>query len=338
MTWGNQNSEAEAHEQLSYAFDNGVNILDTAEMYPVPTARDTQGQTDRYISTWLRTMPRDKVIVASKVMGYSTGMTYARDSGATVRVDAANIRESVDKSLARLGIDHIDLLQIHWPDRYVPLFGEYDYDLGSVRESVPFVEQLRGLQDVIAQGKVRYVGVSNETPYGVMQFVRAAEEHGLPKIVSIQNSYSLLVRLRFEVDLNEVCAPHHANVGLLAYSPLAGGALTGKYIDADSEAARNGRLNVFTGYMKRFKDSLAQEAVSKYVQVAQKHGLTPAQLALAFVRDRWFVTSNIIGATTMAQLRENLSAYTLQRPLPAEVQADIDDVFRRHRDPSFTEK
>eukprot|EP00850_Spirogloea_muscicola_P020603 SM000221S06941 [mRNA] locus=s221:161523:163746:+ [translate_table: standard] len=274
MTWGNQNSEAEAHEQLSYAFDNGVNILDTAEMYPVPSVRDTQGQTDRYISTWLRTMPRDK----------------------------------------------------------------YDYDLGSVRESVPFVEQLRGLQDVIAQGKVRYVGVSNETPYGVMQFVRAAEEHGLPKIVSIQNSYSLLVRLRLEVDLNEVCAPHHANVGLLAYSPLAGGALTGKYIDADSEAARKGRLNVFSGYMKRFKDSLAQEAVGKYVQVAQKHGLTPAQLALAFVRDRWFVTSNIIGATTMAQLQENLSAYTLQRPLPAEVQADIDDVFRRHRDPSFTKK
>lgn len=334
MTWGNQNTEKEAHEQLSYAFDNGINIFDSAEAYPIPMTAETQGTTDRYISTWLKTMPRDKVIVATKVAGYSERSKYLRDSGETVRVNEANITESVEKSLKRLGTDHIDLLQIHWPDRYVPLFGERVYDLNSVRESVPIVEQLQALKKVIDQGKVRYVGVSNETSWGVMEFTRLSEQMSLPKIVSIQNNYSLINRMAYEVDLVEVCMPQNCNVGLLAYSPLAGGSLSGKYLDAEKSA--KSRLNLFPGYMARYNKSLAKEAIGKYVEVAKKHGLSPVELALGFCRDQWFVTSSIIGATSLEQLKENMDAYATTRPLPEEVRADIDAVFRRYRDPAFT--
>ncbi|KAG0581495.1 hypothetical protein KC19_4G256800 [Ceratodon purpureus] len=257
MTWGNQNTEKEAHEQLSYAFDNGINIFDSAEAYPIPMTAETQGRTDRYISTWLKTMPRDKVIVATKVAGYSEKSTYLRDSGKTLRVNEENITESVEKSLKRLGTDHIDLLQIHWPDRYVPLFGDKMFDPKKVRDSVPILDQLQALKNVVDQGKVRYVGVSNETSWGVMEFTRLANELNLPKIVSIQNSYSLLVRTQFEVDLVEVCLPQNCNVGLLAYSPLAGGSLTGKYI-LNPEASSSGRFNLFPGYMGRYNKSLAR--------------------------------------------------------------------------------
>lgn len=334
MTFGEQNTEAEAHEQLCYAFENGINILDTAEMYPVPPKAATQGSTDRYISTWLKSMPRDKVVVASKVSGYSSN-TWVRDQAEVTRVDQKNIVESVEKSLARLGTDHIDLLQIHWPDRYVPLFGAATYDPSKEREAVPFEEQLAALQAVIQQGKVRYVGVSNESSLGVMQFWHAAKTLGLPKIVSIQNCYNLLVRTRFEVDLVEVCSPRNANVGLLAYSPLAGGVLSGKYLAPGSEAAKKGRLSVFKAYMERYRNPLAEEAVREYVRIAEKHGLTPTQLAQAWVRDRWFVTSNIIGATTMEQLKETLSAYALPRPLAEEVEKEIEAVFQQYRDPSL---
>eukprot|EP00897_Mesotaenium_endlicherianum_P008321 jgi/Mesen1/7517/ME000039S06733 len=334
MTWGNQNTEEEAHRQLSFAFDQGINMFDSAEMYPVPPREHYQGSTDRYIATWLKHQPRDKVLVATKVSGYSVAHGYVRSHGGTVRVDGPNVRESVERSLQRLGVDHIDLLQIHWPDRYVPLFGEYGYDPQKEREAVPFAEQLRVFQDLINEGKVRYLGVSNETSLGVTEFWNLARMQGLPKIVSIQNSYSLLVRNPFEVNLAEVCAPRNANVGLLAYSPLAGGALSGKYIDSDSEAAKKGRFNVFVGYMERFNKSYARDAVREYADVAKKHGMTPAQMALAFVRDRWFVTSNIIGATSMEQLKENLSAYTLQRPLSEDVMRDIDLVFKKYRDPA----
>ncbi|XP_002984321.2 uncharacterized protein LOC9645070 [Selaginella moellendorffii] len=335
MTWGVQNSEADAHEQLSYAFENGINILDTAEMYPVPPAKETQGRTDRYIGSWLKNQSRDKVIIATKVSGYSDRSSYLRESGKTVRVDAANVKESVEKSLLRLGTDHIDLLQIHWPDRYVPLFGEFFYDVSRWRESVSFEEQLEALNSVIQEGKVRYIGVSNETSFGVMRFTDAAEKLGLPKIVSIQNSYSLLVRCRLEVDLTEVCSHHNCNVGLLAYSPLAGGALSGKYANPDSPAAKRGRLNAFPGYMGRYKTSLAQEAVNKYVSLGEQHGLTPVQLALGFVRDRPFVTSSIIGATTMDQLKENIDAFQVPRPLPEEVTAGVEEIFKRYKDISI---
>ncbi|KAL5851803.1 hypothetical protein ACOSQ3_006921 [Xanthoceras sorbifolium] len=336
MTFGEQNTEKEAHEILSYAFGHGINILDTAEAYPIPTKKETQGRTDLYISSWLKSQPRDKVILATKVCGYSERSSYLRDNATVLRVDAANIKESVEKSLKRLNTDYIDLLQIHWPDRYVPLFGEYTYDYSKWRPSVPFVEQLRALQELIDEGKVRYIGVSNETSYGVMEFVHAAKVEGLPKIVSIQNSYSLLVRCRFEMDLVEVCHPNNCNIGLLAYSPLGGGSLTGKYIDINSEAARKGRINLFPGYMERYNISIAKEATIKYMEVAKKHGLTLVQLALGFARDRPFMTSSIIGATSVEQLKEDIDAFfTTERPLPQEVMADIETVFKRYKDPAI---
>lgn len=336
MTFGEQNTEKEAHEILSYATERGINALDTAEAYPIPIRKETQGKTDLYIGSWLKSQPRDKVILATKVSGYSERSSYLRDNAKVLRVDAANIKESVEKSLKRLGTDYIDLLQIHWPDRYVPLFGEFFYDPSKWRPSVPFVEQLKAFQELIDEGKVRYIGVSNETSYGVMEFIHAAKVEGLPKIVSIQNSYSLLVRCRFETDLVEVCHPSNCNIGLLAYSPLGGGSLSGKYIDTNSEAARKGRLNLFPGYMERYNKSVAREATIKYLELAKKHGLTPVQLALGFVRDRPFMTSSIIGATSVEQLKEDVDAFlTTERPLPLEVMADIENIFKRYKDPTI---
>ncbi|XP_054808041.1 uncharacterized protein LOC129310182 [Prosopis cineraria] len=334
MTFGEQNTEKEAHDMLSYAFEHGINALDTAEIYPVPAKQETQGSTDLYIGSWLKSQSRDKIILATKVSGYSERSSYLRDSAKVLRVDASNIKESVEKSLKRLGTDYIDLLQIHWPDRYVGLFGSY-YDPSKWRPSIPFVEQLQAFQELISEGKVRYIGVSNETSYGVMEFVHAANVGGLPKIVSIQNSYSLLVRCHFEIDLVEVCHPKNNNIGLLAYSPLGGGSLTGKYIDINSEGARKGRFNLFPGYMERYNKSVAREATLQYLELAKKHGLTPVELALGFVRDRVFVTSSIIGATSVKQLKEDIDAFTgTQRPLPAEVMADIEQVFKRYKDPT----
>ncbi|KAL2463580.1 NAD(P)-linked oxidoreductase superfamily protein [Forsythia ovata] len=336
MTFGEQNTEKEAHELLSYSFESGINAIDTAEVYPIPIKKETQGRTDLYIGSWLESQPRDKVILATKVSGYSERSTYLRDDAKVVRVDAANIRESVEKSLKRLNTDYIDLLQIHWPDRYVPLFGEYFYDPSKWRSSVSFVEQLRGFQELIDQGKVRYIGVSNETSYGVMEFVHAAKNEGLPKIVSIQNNYSLLVRCKFEIDLVEVCHPNDCNIGLLAYSPLAGGSLTGKYLEIDSEAARKGRFNLFPGYMERYNKSDSKEATKQYLEVAKKHGLTLVELALGFTRDRSFVTSTIIGATSLDQLKEDVAAFlSTERPLPPEVMADVENVFKRYKDPAI---
>ncbi|KAK2453914.1 putative aldo-keto reductase [Trifolium repens] len=336
MTFGEQNTEKESHDILNYAFENGINALDTAEAYPIPMKKETQGKTDLYIASWLKSQSRDKIILATKVCGYSERASYLRDNADILRVDPANIKESVEKSLKRLGTDYIDLLQIHWPDRYVPLFGEYSYDSSKWRPSVPFVEQLQAFQELINEGKVRYIGVSNETSYGVMEFVHAAKVEGLPKIVSIQNSYSLLVRSRFEVDLVEVCHPKNCNIGLLSYSPLGGGSLTGKYIDINSAAAKKGRLNLFPGYMERYNKSIAREATIKYLELAEKHGLTPVQLALGFARDRPFMTSSIIGATSVEQLKEDIDAFTTtERPLPAEVLADIEAIFKRYKDPTI---
>ncbi|KAH9543282.1 hypothetical protein CY35_13G055900 [Sphagnum magellanicum] len=335
MTWGGQNTEAEAHEQLNYAFDHGINILDTAEGYPIPMTLEKKGQTELFIGNWLKSRPRDKVIVATKVSGYSERLSYLRKSGKPVRVDEENILEGVENSLQRLGIDYIDLLQIHWPDRYVPMFGEKIYDPLKWRESVPIVEQLQALKKVIDQGKVRYVGVSNETSWGVMEFCHAAKQLGLPKIVSIQNSYSLMNRTSFEVDLLEVCLPQNCNIGLLAYSPLAGGSLSGKYMDGDSATLKAARLCLFPGFMDRYNKSLAREAVSAYVDVARRHNLTPVELALGYVRGCSHVTSSIIGATTMEQLKENISAFTRSELLSEDVLTDIEKVFVRYKDPAF---
>jgi len=230
MTWGQQNSDADAYEQLDIAFgEYGVNFLDTAEMYPVPTKPETQGKTDRAISKWLKNQDRSKIVIATKVAGTSSQITWLPGrSGKGTRLAYQEIITSVDYSLERLQTDYIDLIQFHWPDRYVPLFTSKAYQYSEERESIEFEEQLRAIQDLIASGKVRYFGVSNETPYGVMKFSAVSEQLGLPKLISIQNSHNLLVRTAFEQGLIEVCSPRHENVGLLAYSPLAGGILTGK--------------------------------------------------------------------------------------------------------------
>ena len=250
MTWGMQNTEEEAHQQLDYSWERGINFLDTAEIYPVPPAKETQGLTDKYIGSWLKSRNnRDDVVLASKVSGYGR-QTYLRKDGSLPRVNEKNVVESVDSSLQRLGVDHIDLLQVHWPDRYVPLFGAQSYDAGEEREGdIPFDEQLEALKKVIDAGKVRYIGVSNETSYGVMKFCQLAESSGLPKIHTIQNSYSLLVRGGFETDLAEVCAPRQCNVSLLAYSPLAGGSLSGKYMTSDPSTIEKSRFTLFQGYV-----------------------------------------------------------------------------------------
>jgi len=335
MTWGQQNTESEAHEQLDYALESGINFIDTAEIYPVPPVAETQGRTDKYIGSWFASRgTRNDVVLATKVSGYGR-QSYLRKDGSNPRVNESNVVESVDASLQRLGVDHIDLLQVHWPDRYVPLFGAKSYDVTLERpDDIPFQEQLRALQKVVDAGKVRYVGVSNETSYGVMRFCQLAESAGLPRIQTIQNSYSLICRSLFETDLAEVCAPRQCNVSLLAYSPLAGGALSGKYIGDDDSKRKNSRFELFQGYMARYQQSIGREAVEQYVQVAQKHGMTPAELALAWVNTRWFVTSNIIGATSMEQLKENIKAFEIGE-LSDELLFDVGEVYRRYRDPSF---
>lgn len=275
--------------QLNEAFDVfGVNFLDTAEMYPVPTRKETQGETDRIIASWLAKRDRSKVVLATKVAG--PGITWLPGrNGHSSRVTAKEIELSVDFSLQRLGTDYIDLLQIHWPDRYVPLFGAGPYNMSLERDAVSFEEQLTAMDNLIKKGKVRYFGVSNETPYGVMKFSALAEKLGLPKLVSIQNSYSLITRSDYEAGLIEVCSPRNENVGLLAYSPLAGGILTGKY--SDPKVSSGSRLNLFPGYMQRFKQSLCVAAVDEYSRIAAKHGMTPAELALAWCYSRPHVAS-----------------------------------------------
>lgn len=333
MTWGEQNTLEEGVQQLDIAFNEyGINFLDTAEMYPVPTKAETQGATDRTVAEWLkRRGKRDDVVLATKVAGRSERITWLRKHGEGTKVRRTDILESVDASLKRLGTDYVDLLQIHWPERYVPLFGQDGYDPSKEYDDAePIEEQLRALKEVVDAGKVRYIGVSNETPYGVCQFDELARREGLPKIVSIQNSYSMIVRSDFESGLTEVCGARQANVGLLAYSPLAGGILTGKY--ASGENTDKSRLNLFPGFMSRYKQSLAKTAVDEYIAVAEKHGLTPTQLALAWCYSRPWVASTIIGATTLPQLRENIEAYQLE--FTEEMNKDVEAIYARYRDPS----
>jgi len=335
MTFGQQNSLEESHDILNMAFDQyGINMLDTAEIYPVPTKAETQGRTDEYISSWLKKRSRKDIIIATKVAGASPNLKYmpGRDGKAT-RVSKSQIKLSVDASLKRLGTDYIDLIQIHWPDRYVPMFGQdgYKYELER-NDAISFHEQLEAFDELIKEGKVRYLGVSNETPYGVMKFSELSRQYNLPKIVSIQNSYSMLTRSEFESGgLCEICSPLNENVGLLPYSPLAGGILTGKYIRSDCPGAR---LNLFEGYMARYKQSLAKDAVLKYCEIADKYNLTPTELALSWCYSRPHVTSTIIGATSTLQLKENIEAYSKIDKINDSVLEEIQNVYKKYRDPS----
>jgi aryl-alcohol dehydrogenase-like predicted oxidoreductase len=312
MTWGEQNTEEEAHAQLDYAIhEAGINIIDCAENYPVPLNPETQGRTETYIGNWFKKNPgvRERIYVATKVCGPGRDISWIRGGP---KLDYDSIIEACNGSLTRLQTDYIDLYQIHWPARPVPLFGSHAYpgplsaaDRNNITRSLE--EQLRAMDALIRQGKIRYVGLSNETPVGIMEFTRIASTLGLPRVVSIQNSYSLLHR-QFEGAHAE--ASTYCDVPLLAYSPLAGGALSGKYLPSSDPSQRErARFTLFKRYMQRYQTPTCMAAVERYTEIARKYKKTPSQLALSFVRSRWFTASTIIGATSMEQLRENLAAF-----------------------------
>ncbi len=327
MTWGSQNPEEEGHAQIDYALDQGVNFLDTAEAYPVtPVSAETQGRTEEIIGSWIaRGKRRDRIVLASKVAGPSRG-DVRRFRDGNNRLDRKNIVAAVDASLQRLQTDYIDLYQLHWPDRAVPSFGKRGASVVEDHpDTVPITDTLAALAELIKAGKIRHVGVSNETPWGVNEYLRAARDAGLPRIVSIQNAYNLLNRI-FEVGLSEIAL--REDVGLLAYSPLAAGNLTGKYLGGIvPPGSRRAVAQQFTRY-----DTPGQpEATARYVALAKAHGLDPAQLALAYVNSRRFVTATIIGATSLTQLRTAIASIDVT--LDEAVLAEIEAIHRAIPDP-----
>lgn len=327
MTWGSQNSEAEAHAQLDYAIDQGVNFIDTAEGYPVtPVSAETTGRTEEYIGTWLNQRGRrDRIVLATKVAGPARD-PIRRFRGGNNHLDKRNIDLAVEDSLRRLQTDYIDLYQVHWPDRRVPAFGGRGLaTLDDPEGTTPIEETLEALTDLVRAGKVRQIGVSNETPWGVAEYLRLARDKGLARIASIQNAYNLVNRL-FETGLSEFALREH--VGLLAYSPLASGNLTGKYLGGViPPGSRRAVANQFV----RYDTPRAGEAFARYVAIAHAFGLDPATLALAFVNAQRFVTSNIIGATSLDQL--HLAIASAHVTLPPEALAAIEAVHRDLPDP-----
>jgi aryl-alcohol dehydrogenase-like predicted oxidoreductase len=326
MTWGEQNTEAQAHEQLDYAVSRGVNFIDAAEMYPVPPRAETQGRTEAFLGSWLKRQQRDKVVIATKITAPGRGFAWVR--GGPTAIDRKSVREAVELSLKRLQTDYIDLYQIHWPDRYVPAFGKWSYDPGQERPTVSIEAQLEALAEVVQAGMVRYLGVSNETPWGVCEFVGAANRRGLPRIASIQNAYNLLNRT-FEMGLSEV--HRHLNVPLLAYSPLAFGHLSGKYLDGARPAGA--RLSLFPAFGPRYATVNVPDAVAAYAALARKAGMTPAALAIAFVRSRWFTASTIVGATSLTQLKESIDC--AERILTGDTLAAIEEIHNRYPNPAL---
>jgi len=328
MTWGEQNSEADAHAQLDYALDAGINLVDAAEMYPVPPKPETQGLTERYLGSWLKKSgKRDSIVLATKATGAARmahNPQYIRNGH--LRFDRKGLTEALHGSLERLQTDHIDLYQLHWPDRTVNIFGVQNYVHHADEDTTPIEETLSILAEFVQAGKIRHIGVSNETPWGVAQFLRAAEKLGLPRIVSIQNPYSLVNR-SFEIALSEFS--HREDVGLLAYSPLAFGVLSGKYLNGARPP--QGRLTLFSRFV-RYSGAHTEAAAQAYTALAREHGLDPAQMALAFVNTRPFVTSTIIGATTMEQLRSNIAS--LDVVLNESVLQGIEAIHARHPNPA----
>ncbi len=305
MTWGNQNTEAEGHEQMDYALDQGVNFFDTAELYPIPAHPDRHSDTEKIIGTWFKKNGnRDKVILASKIAGKAEFAKFIRTTG----FSRESIIEAVEGSLQRLQTDYIDLYQLHWPERNTNYFGGrgYTHDISDHwKDNIHQV--LETLRDLIREGKIRHVGISNETPWGTMRYLEESKVHAtLPRSITIQNPYSLLNRL-FEVGLSEIAI--REQIGLLAYSPLGFGVLSGKYLgDRKPDGAR---ITLFPNY-KRYSGETAVAATQKYYELAQKNDLSLAQMSLAFVNSRSFVTSNIIGATSMEQLKENIGSIAIE--------------------------
>lgn len=323
MTWGEQNTEAEGHEQMDYALEAGVNLFDTAEMYPVPPRPETCHETERVIGTWFADRGlRDRVVLATKVVGPGPHVTHVRDGN---RLDRKNITAALEGSLQRLRTDRIDLYQLHWPDRPVPLFGGRDYSPPKHHDSVPVEETLQVLGDLVAEGKIRHIGLSNETPWGAMKFLAAAEKSGLPRVVTIQNSYNLLNRT-FDSGLSEIC--HEEDLRSLPYSPLAFGRLSGKY--RFGNRPEGARLTIWERFA-RYDGSNSDAAIEEYARIAEEAGLDLAQMCLAWINQRHHVASNLVGATTMEQLRANIASADLH--LPEDVLRAIDEVHERYPNP-----
>ncbi|SIS86240.1 NADP(H)-dependent aldo-keto reductase [Neptunomonas antarctica] len=303
MTFGNQNSEADAHQQLDYAISQGVNFFDLAEMYPVPTAAELQGRTEQYMGNWMRQRNnRDQLVIATKAAGPADMVSYLRPD---ICFDRRNIRAAIEGSLQRLQTEYIDLYQLHWPDRGTNFFGQLDYKHDASKDGTPIIETLKVLKELVDEGKIRYIGLSNESPWGVMTFLKYAEMYDLPRVISVQNPYSLLNR-KDEIGLTEVL--QREQVDLLAYSPLGFGVLSGKYLN--DQRPEGARLTLFPSYARYIKPN-GIVATQAYVTLAREHGLDPAQMALAYVNSRGFVGATIIGATTLAQLKINIDADSL---------------------------
>jgi aryl-alcohol dehydrogenase-like predicted oxidoreductase len=331
MTYGDQNTQAEAHEQLDYALAKGINFIDTAEMYPVPPKAETFTRTETIIGHWLKNQMRDKIILGSKVAGRNRGLNYIRGGDDSLTRD--NIRSAIHDSLKRLQTDYIDLYQLHWPERNVPLFGQYQFDPkleldaeGNQKDWVSIHTQLETLAELVNEGKIRAIGLSNEQPWGIMEFLRLSKEYNLPRVATLQNSYHLMNRT-IDFGISEIL--YRENISLLAYSPLAFGHLTGKYID---DVTAKGRVTLFRGYAQRYTKPNVANASAAYAKLARDSGLTPTQLALSFVMHRWNVTSTIIGATSMAQLQENVSAWNTA--LSPEVLQEIDKLHLAMTNPA----
>lgn len=328
MTFGEQNTQAEAFQQLEYALDQGLFFWDTAEMYPVPPKPETQGATETILGNWIAQRgQRDQLFIASKIAGPSQGGSHIRDG--QTRFTAAEISSAIDGSLKRLQSDYIDLYQLHWPQRPTNFFGKLGYgntEAHNQQQVTALEETLSALSDEIKKGRIRYIGLSNETPWGTLKFLHLAEKLGLEKFVSVQNPYSLLNRT-YEIGMSEIA--HYENVGLLAYSPLAFGYLTGKFRHGARPA--NARVSLFSRF-SRYSNPESEWATEQYAQLAERHGLTPTQLALAFIKQQFFVTSTIIGATNLDQLKENIQAFDID--LSAEVLQGIEDIHRKQPNPA----
>jgi len=326
MTWGQQNSREQAFEQMDYALAEGVNFFDTAELYAIPPQAATYGRTEEIIGDWLQERgTRDQIVLASKIAGPGADwIPHIRDG--KTQFDHKDIPLALDASLERLQTDYLDLYQLHWPERSANFFGKLGFEVPAEEHMTPILETLQALAEQVKAGKIRHIGLSNETPWGVMQFLHYAEQAGLPTIVSVQNPYSLLNRT-YEVGMAEVS--WRERVGLLAYSPLGFGVLSGKYLGG--EKPEGARITLYPDYT-RYSSAAAVAATEKYVALARDHNLEPAQMALAYVNSRPFLTSTIIGATTMEQLRSNIDSITVH--LSDDALAAIEEIHSAHANPS----
>lgn len=325
MTWGEQNTEAEAHEQMDYAWDRGINFMDAAELYPVPPKAETQGRTEEYIGTWMKARNnRDKVILATKAAGPSE-FKWIRNGDLSFTKE--NLTKALELNLKRLQTDYIDVYQLHWPNRITNCFGQLGFNVDPNNDPMlPIEETLEALDGFVKSGKVRFIGLSNETPWGFNRFLQLAKEQNWPRVVTVQNPYSLLNR-SYECGMAEIS--YREKAGLLAYSTLAFGWLTGKYCGGKRPA--DGRVTLYSRF-DRYSNPQAVEATEKYLKVAEKHGVSLTQMSLAYVNMQPWVTSNIIGATKMSQLKENIDSIDVT--LTPECIADIEEVHRWHTYPS----